>query len=52
MYVFLGEVSFKSFAHFLIGKVEAGEGGGVGWGGVEGWEENADNCKLTTIIFF
>ena len=26
-----------------------GEGGGTGWGGVEGWGENADNCIL--IIF-
>ena len=25
------------------GKVEAGKGGGFGWGGVEGWRENADN---------
>ena len=24
-------------------KVEAGEGGGFNWGGVEGWGENADN---------
>ena len=22
-----------------------GEGGGFGWGGVEGWGENADNCN-------
>ena len=26
-------------------RVEAGEGGGFGWGGVEGWGENADNCN-------
>ena len=25
--------------------VEVGEGGGFGWGGVEGWEENSDNCN-------
>ena len=25
-------------------RVETGEGGGFGWGGVEGWGENADNC--------
>ena len=24
-------------------RVEVGEGGGVGWVGVEGWGENADN---------
>ena len=27
------------------GRVEAGEGGGFGWGGVEQWGENADNCN-------
>ena len=27
------------------GRVEVGEGGGFGWGGVEGWGENADNCN-------
>ena len=27
------------------GRVEVGEGGGTGWGGVEGWGENADNCN-------
>ena len=27
------------------GRVEAGEGGGFGWGGVERWEEIADNCN-------
>ena len=27
------------------GRVEVGEGGRIGWGGVEGWEENADNCN-------
>ena len=27
------------------GSVEAGEGGGFGWGGVEGWGENADECN-------
>ena len=27
------------------GRVEAGEGGGFGWGEVEGWRENADNCN-------
>ena len=24
---------------------EVGEGWGLGWGGVEGWGENADNCN-------
>ena len=27
------------------GRVEAGEGDGFGWGGVEGWGENADDCN-------
>ena len=26
-------------------RVEAKEGDGFGWGGVERWEENADNCN-------
>ena len=26
-----------------------GEGGGIGWGDVEGWGENADNCNWITI---
>ena len=26
-----------------------GEGGGFGWGGVEGWGEKADNCNSITI---
>ena len=33
------------------GRVEMGEGGGFGWGGVEGWGENADNCNGITINF-
>ena len=27
------------------GRVEAGEGDGFGWAGVEGWGENADKCN-------
>ena len=27
------------------GRVEMGEGGGFGWGGVEGWGKNEDNCN-------
>ena len=27
------------------GRVETGEGGGVGWGGVARWGENKDNCN-------
>ena len=29
----------------IKGGVEVGEGGGTGWGGVEGWGENVDNCN-------
>ena len=35
------------------GRVEAGEEGEFGWGGVEGWGENTDNFNWITIkIFF
>ena len=34
------------------GRVEVGEGGGFGWGGVEGLGENADNCNWITIKMF
>ena len=27
------------------GRMQAGEGCGFGWGGVERWGENADNCN-------
>ena len=33
-----------SLNFFLKGSVEVGEGGGFGWGGVEGWGEKAHNC--------
>ena len=36
---------------FVHVRVEVGEGGGIGWGGVEGWGENADNCNWITKIF-
>ena len=26
-------------------RVEVGERSGIGWGGVEGWGESADNCN-------
>ena len=26
-------------------RVEVGEGGGAGWGGMERWGENSDNCN-------
>ena len=27
------------------GRVEAGKGGGFGWGGIKGWGENVDKCN-------
>ena len=27
------------------GRVKVREGGRIGWSGVEGWGENADNCN-------
>ena len=27
------------------GRVQMGKGGGLGWGGMEGWGENPDNCN-------
>ena len=27
------------------GRIEVGEGSRIGWDGVEGWGENADNCN-------
>ena len=36
---------FKGHIQHSTGRVEVGEGGGFGWGGVEGWGENADNCN-------
>ena len=32
--------------------MEAGEGGGFSWGGVEGWGEKSYNCNRITINFF
>ena len=29
----------------IKGEGEVGEGGGFGWGRVEGWGEKADNCN-------
>ena len=36
---------YKGHMDKTKGEVEAGEGGGFGWGGVEEWGENADNCN-------
>ena len=34
------------------GRVEVGEGGGTGGGGVEGWGENVDNCNRKRCWWF
>ena len=36
---------YKGHKDKIKGRVEVGEGGGTGSGGVEGWGENADNCN-------
>ena len=36
---------YKGHMDKTKGEVEAREGGGFGWGGVERWGENADNCN-------
>ena len=36
---------FRNYYKGHLDKTKAGEGGGFGWGGVEGWGENADNCN-------
>ena len=41
----MGRGVFRNYYKGHMGKTkgEVGEGGGFGWGGVEGWGENADN---------
>ena len=36
---------YKGHMDKIKGEGEGGEGGGFGWGGVEGWGENAVNCN-------
>ena len=36
---------YKEHMEKTKGEVEAGEGCGFAWDGVEGWGENADNCN-------
>ena len=40
-----GSIIIKDTRTKSRGRVEVGEGGGIGWGRVEGWGENADNCN-------
>ena len=41
----VGRRVFRNTGTKSRGRVEVGEGGGFGWGGVEGWGEKADNCN-------
>ena len=36
---------YKGHMDKTKGEGRGREGGGFGWGGVEGWGENADNCN-------
>ena len=36
---------YKGHKDKIKGKGRGGEGGGIGWVGVEGWGEVADNCN-------
>ena len=36
---------YKGYKVKIKGEGVGGGGSGFGWGGVEGWEENADNCN-------
>ena len=40
----MGRGVYRSYYKGHMDKIK-GEGGGFVWGGVEGWGENADNCK-------
>ena len=41
----IGATTIKDTRTKSRARVEVGEGGGTGWGGVEGRGENADNCN-------
>ena len=36
---------YKGHKDKIKGEGRGGGGSGIGWGGVEGWGENADNCN-------
>ena len=36
---------YKGHKDKIKGEGRGGEEGGIGWGGVEGWGENADKCN-------
>ena len=37
--------NYKGHMDKIKGEGRGGEGGGIGWGGVEGWREYADNSN-------
>ena len=41
----MGRGVFRDYYKGHMDKIKGEEGDGVGWGGVEGWGENADNCN-------
>ena len=44
----MGRRVFRNYYKGHMDKIKGesgGEGGGIGWLGVEGWGENADNCN-------
>ena len=36
---------YKGHKDKIKGEGQVGDGGGTGWGEVEGWGENVDNCN-------
>ena len=36
---------YRNYYKGYMDKIKGEGGGGTGWGGVEGWGENADNCN-------
>ena len=41
----MGREVFRNYYKGHMDKIKGEGGGGVGWAGVEGWGENADNCN-------
>ena len=41
----MGRRVFRNYYKGHMDKIKGEERGGFGWGGVEGWGENTDNCN-------
>ena len=41
----LGRGDYRNYYKGQMDKTKGEGGGGFSWGGVAGWEENADNCN-------